>query len=203
VVREDKKILMKQVFEVAKIVCVLALSSCAMQSNRATELNYDYSVEASISAPGGFAWVDVDDNQIPDQRAKNAPLNQQIQKAIEQALREKKFHQTTWQNAEFLVDYHISMSSQERKPSGGGFGRFSVLLPSGGSRTYPEGMLVIDVLEMPGRRLVWQGFSTRNVYYDVPSKKSAAYIDEIVEQVLDSFPPPVTFFYPSHISIIE
>ena len=173
---------------------VLFLSACATQSN------YDYLASADFGKYKSYAWVTVDKESKESQRAKNPLVDKRIIEAIDNALGAKGLRKVS-DNPDTLVNYHVSVSAQEQQQPRGrvsigtsryGHGSsvgFGVSMPVGGTRTYKEGTLVIDLLDAKSKDLLWQGWGARTVSQDTDPERLSALINEVVAEILANYPP--------------
>jgi hypothetical protein len=172
------------------------LSGCASQS-----ANYDYLPSTDFTQYEAFAWVQGNTGDSKSQRAKTPMVDQRIRDAVTSELTAKGFKQVERNAADFVVDYHVSVSQEEqRQPRGAvsiGSGRysggssvgFSVAVPLGGNRTYKDGTLIIDMLDNKSNVLFWQGSGSRRVSDDLAPDRLTVLINEVVAEILAQFPP--------------
>jgi hypothetical protein len=126
-------------------------------------------------------------------RAQMSPIvDRRIASAMAQDLEAKGFESTSARNADFLVTFYTAVRNRVVVHHGGwyGWGRWGRGWGWGGGArwvsSYPEGTLVVDVVDRRDRQLVWRGvgesaFTKMNPSDDKVAKK--------VAKIMASFPP--------------
>ena len=177
------------------LFCALWLSACATQKP-----NYDYLAGADFSNYKSYAWVAVAEQSKENHRAKNQLVDKRIIDAVDSSLAAKGLRKVS-DNPDMLINYHVSVSEQEQQQPRGrvsigtsSYGRgssvgFAVSMPVGGTRTYQEGTLVIDMMDAKNKDLLWQGWGSRTVRQDTDPERLTALIKEVVAEILANYPP--------------
>jgi hypothetical protein len=177
------------------LFCVLWLSACATQKP-----NYDYLASADFGKYQSYNWASVDKDSKENHRAKSQLVDQRIIDAVDKALAAKGVHKAS-DSPDMMINYHVSVSAQEQQQPRGrvsigssSYGRgssvgFAVSMPVGGTRTYQEGTLVIDMMDANSKDLLWQGWGSRTVYQDTDPERLTALINEVVAEILANYPP--------------
>ncbi|KPJ93829.1 MAG: hypothetical protein AMJ53_06515 [Gammaproteobacteria bacterium SG8_11] len=173
----------------------LFFTACATQKP-----NYDYLAGADFGNYSTYAWLSVGKESTDNHRSKNPLIDQRIVGAIDNALAAKGLRKVS-DNSDMLINYHVSVSQQEQQQprgrvsigssrySGSSSLGFAVSVPVGGTRTYQEGTLVIDMVDAKTKDLLWQGWGSRTVRQDTDPERLTALINEVVAEVLANYPP--------------
>jgi hypothetical protein len=157
----------------------------------------DFDHQADFNSYSTFSWHQPPDSEQPIEGASQL-VDRRIRNAITQNLQLKGLTATGPDEADLLVTYYTSLSSQMRFHTTGwgygwGWGPYWSLGYSywpGWTWTtahpYHEGTIVIDVVDRGKNQLVWRGVTTR-----VLGKKShtAEKIDQSMNRVFADFPP--------------
>ncbi|WP_455211049.1 DUF4136 domain-containing protein [Kaarinaea lacus] len=174
---------------------MLFLLSCATQKP-----NFDYLAGADFSNYNSYDWVSVDKDSKENHRSKIPFVDNRIISAVDSALASKGMLKIS-DSPDMLINYHVSVSEQEQQQPRGrvsigtsSYGRgssvgFAVSMPVGGTRTYQEGTLVIDMVDAKTKDLLWQGWGSRTVRQDTDPERLTALINEVVAEVLANYPP--------------
>jgi len=171
------------------------LSACATQKS-----NYDYIAGTDFNKYRSYAWVVVDKNSKESQRAKSQLVDRRIVEAVDSALTVKRMQKVT-DEPDILVNYHVSVSQQEKQQPKGhvsigtaSYGRgssvgFGVSMPVGGSRTYKEGTLVIDMIDAKNKQILWQGWGSETISQDMDPQRVTALVNQMVWNIFENYPP--------------
>ena len=174
---------------------ILFLTACATQKP-----NYDYLAGSDFGNYSTYAWLSVDKASADNHRSKNPLIDQRIVDAIDNALAAKGLRKVS-DISDILINYHVSVSQQEQQQprgrvsigssrySGSSSLGFAVSVPVGGTRTYQEGTLVIDMIAADSKQLLWQGWGSRTVRQDTDPERMTALINEVVGEILANYPP--------------
>ena len=171
------------------------ITACATQAP-----NYDYLAGADFGKYRSYSWSVVDKESKDNHRSKNPLIDKRIVDAIDNALAAKGLTNVA-DNSDMLINYHVSVSAQEQQQprgrvsigssrySGSSSVGFAVSVPVGGTRTYQEGTLVIDMIAADSKQLLWQGWGSRSVRQDTDPERLTALINEVVGEILENYPP--------------
>ncbi|WP_456452965.1 DUF4136 domain-containing protein [Hydrogenimonas sp.] len=127
---------------------------------------------------------------------------QRFAAAIEEELKRKGFTVTDRRHADFLVLFHLNVTERRQLVTDyemvglypyayypHWYGGYGMAVPVTREYTWTEGKFVVDVIDPKGNRIVWRGVATdRLKEFDTPQER-AAYIRQVVAQVLKNFPP--------------
>jgi hypothetical protein len=166
----------------ALITPVLACSSMRVRADHDSQHDFEgYSSFAIYERKG----------KEPRKPQMSPIVDRRIVSAMTLDLEAKGFHSTSPRNADFLVTFYTAVRRRVVVNHAGwyGWGRWGWWGWRGGARwvsTYPEGTLVIDVVDRRDRQLVWRGvgesaFTKTNPSDDKVTKK--------VSKIMASFPP--------------
>jgi hypothetical protein len=162
------------------------LSACATQ-----KASYKYLNGTDFSKYRSYAWVNVDKGSKDSQRAKSQLVDRRIIEAIDSAMTVKRLRKVS-DDPDMLVNYHVSVSAQEKQQPKG---RVNVDTASDGRgssvgpRAYKEGTLVIDMIDAKNKQLLWQGWGLETVNQDTNSQHVTALIDQVVWNIFENYPP--------------
>ena len=179
-------------------VLIAAAAAVFFLGCSSTRIQTDFDRQANFSSYSSFAWYQVTDQNKRPTDVPSQIVDGRIRRAIEDNLRLKGFSQGESGEADLLVTYYTSLSSQMQfHTTGWGYGwgggpywRFGYGYWPGWTsttvHTYHEGTVIIDIIDRGKNQLVWRGITTR-----VLNKKSHS--DEEIERsmtrVLFDFPP--------------
>jgi hypothetical protein len=167
------------------ISVLLSLSVLACSVKPAT----DYVIDHDFSQYKNFAFV-----AIPKDAVVSIDSSR-IEDALITSLSQKGIRQTTQEQADFLVDYHID-SVTELESYGGSIG-VGIFRGGGGigmssptryrERNY--GKLVIEFLNPTSQSIVWRSISQSPLSETMGAVKRAEFITAQIELMLSNFPP--------------
>ena len=172
---------------------VLALSACSgIPTSQDFEQGFDFSTLKTFAweANEEGQWGIADSNELVDRRLRSA---------IENTLTARQFSQVDAAKADFLVLYNVVVDQRIRSSNvSGGVsvgrsrrGRHGSIGISTGSqiRTYEQGTLLIDVIDVAGDKLVWRGTSSQALPDLSDPQRLTDHINATVAAVLEQFPP--------------
>ena len=176
------------------IASVLTVVGCT------SSIQSDYDHQADFTTYSTFAWFDKPETGKTPTAGANQIVDGRIRRAIAENLTSKGFSQTSPAKADVFITYYTSLSSQIRMYSTGwgyggygGYGRYWGYgygywpgWGSGGTYTYYEGTIIIDIIDGGKRQLVWRGVVTKAL-----NKKSSSEekINKSISRVMLDFPP--------------
>lgn len=177
------------------VCCVSALIfGCS-----AVQVSQDYDTSRTFSGLRTYAWKTVERKKTGDVRRDNPLLHNRIRTAVEQSLAVRGFKKISKDRPDFFVDYQYTIRSKIESDdvrTGVGFGvgrsgHFGGIGVSTGTNVneYDQGMLVIDIIEPGTDTLMWRGIGTRRVSVHSKPEKITQNVHEMVEKILNQFPP--------------
>ena len=150
----------------------------------------DHDSENDFSHYGSFALFERQGKEKNEQRRPQmSPLvDRRIGSAMAAELEAKGFDSTTPRQADFLVTFYTAVRQRVVIHHAGWYGwrRWGW---HGGTRwvnSYPEGTLVIDIIDRRDRQLVWRGVGEGAFTNSNPSDEKVA---KRVSKILRTFPP--------------
>ena len=174
-------------------VIALVLSACS-----GIPVSQDFEQGFDFSDLKTFAWDANEDNQWGIAES-NELVDRRIRSAIENTLTTRQFSQTSSAQADFLVLYNVVIEQRIRSSnvSGGvAVGRSSrsrhgsISLSTGSQiRTYEQGTLLIDVIDVASDKLVWRGVSSQALPNLSDPQRLTDHINATVGAILAQFPP--------------
>jgi len=168
----------------ASIVTALAAMSTACTTMTVTA---DHDPHVDFGSSTSFAVF-----ELPDKDRRGPQMSELVDRrivsSIEADLGRKGLTSTTPRDADFLVTFFAAV--RERVTVNGG-GWYSCCGPFWGGgvtwvNSYPEGTLVIDVIDRKSRELVWRGVGTGAFSKMNPSGEK---VDKRVTRIFQTFPP--------------
>ena len=164
-----------------------------------TSVNVDYDETINFSALRSFTLKTAPQKPTDDPRLDSALVQQRITAAIERNLLNKGLIKKDKQ-ADMQVSYWFNVK-QEIETSGssvhigvGTFSRrtavgFGYGFPASDVQSYDRGILTIDITDSKTNKLLWRGSSGRRLYDGSTPDESKKIINEIVNEILELFPP--------------
>ncbi|MCF7849585.1 MAG: DUF4136 domain-containing protein [Kiritimatiellales bacterium] len=173
------------------VLAALLLAGCS-----SVLVRHDYEPSTDFSALKTYAWKHDVQPETGDVRADNDLLNQRIRHAVNHTLPLKGFNAVAREQADFLVDYHVTY--QRRLDSstftvgigGGRGGRYGSVNTGSNISDYEEATLTIDILDRGnGDKLMWRGTGSRRSYMGSNPETSIRIVNDAVGRMLAKFPP--------------
>ena len=161
-------------------------------------VSQDFEQGFDFSGLKTFAWDANEDDQwgVAD---NNELVDRRIRGAIENTFKARQFSQVDAAEADFLVLYNVVVDQRVRSNnvSGGvsigrsSRGRHGSIGISTGSqiRTYEQGTLLIDVIDVASDKLVWRGVSSQALPDLSDPQRLTDHINATVAAILEQFPP--------------
>jgi hypothetical protein len=183
---------------VAAVALLLACSGVRVKT--------DYDPASDFSKLRTFAWIDPElreeprpDNAMPsDPFTRNTLLDRRVRDGVESQLASRGYRAAAeGESPDFLIRYEVVSRQIERDYPvyvGGGYGYgwhngyYGTGVGYGGSSTYDEGTLIIDVIDPASQQITWRGYGTsqsRDAWMD------ADRLNRSVTEILKKFPPEV------------
>ena len=172
---------------------VLALAACS-----SIPVSQDFEQGFDFSGLKTFAW-EPNENNSWGLAASNQLVDRRIRGAIENNLTSRQFSQVDANEADFLVSYNVVVDQRIRSSniSGGvSVGRSSrsrhgsIGISTGSQiRTYEQGTLYIDVVDVASDKLVWRGVSSQALPDLSDPQRLTDHVNATVAAVMAQFPP--------------
>ena len=175
------------------LITTLLLISCA------TSVNLDYDEQMNFKGMQTFGLLAPPQEKSGDVRLDTPLVDKRIRQVIESTLMAKGYRKVET-DADFEVAYQIRVKHQVEGSSSGisiGVGTYSpgsmfgmrYGYPAYDVKSYDEGILNIDILSGPERHLIWRGSRGRRLYDGSTPEKMTKYINKLVAEILQHFPP--------------
>jgi len=174
------------------ILILIMLQACS-----GIQVSQDFEQGFDFSGLKTFAWDANENNEWS--LTSNELVGRRIIAAIENTLMAQQFSQVDSAQADFLILYNVVVEQRisSSNVSGGvsmgrsSRGRHGSIGISTGSqvRTYDEGTLLIDVIDVASDKLVWRGVSSQALPDLSDPQRLTDRINETVEKILAQFPP--------------
>lgn len=171
----------------------LIISACS-----GIPVSQDFEQGFDFSSLRTFAWDANEDNQWGI-ASSNELVDRRIIAAIENTLTARQFSQVDSEQADFLVLYNVVVEqriSSSNVSGGVSMGRStrgrhgSIGISTGSQvRTYEQGTLLIDVIDVASDKLVWRGTSSQALPDLSDPQRLTDHINATVAAVLAQFPP--------------
>ena len=178
--------------------CWIVLMLVLLQACSGIPVSQDFEQDFDFSGLRTFAWDLNEDNQW-GVAGSNELVDRRIIAAIENTLTAQQFSQVDREKADFLVLYNVEVDQRisSNNVSGGvsmgrsSGGRHGSIGISSGSqvRTYEQGTLMIDVVDVASDKLVWRGVSSQALPDLSDPQQLTDRVNETVAAVLKQFPP--------------
>jgi hypothetical protein len=179
-------------------IAVAALVVIAITACSSIPVSQDFEQGFDFSTLSAFAW-DANENNQWGVTGSNELVDRRIRSAIENTLTSRQFSQVDSAQADFLVLYNVVVDQRVRSSNvSGGVsigrstrGRHGSIGISTGSqiRTYEQGTLLIDVIDVANDRLVWRGTSAQALPDLSDPQRLTDHINATVVAILEQFPP--------------
>lgn len=152
----------------------------------AQDVKYNYAMGTNFSKYKSYKWVDVPNQNHPDQIT-----DQQIKTAIETALGSKGLSKATGDASDLLIAYQIAVDQEREWNAVGGMGglRFGGM-GSATSSTINIGTLVFDVFDESAKQQIWTGQATKTMNPSSNPQKNQQNLQKGITKLLKNFPPP-------------
>lgn len=185
---------MKQTYRLITVVLLIfTITACS-----GIPVSQDFERGFDFSSLKTFAWEPNEDNQW-GMASSNELVDRRIIAAIENTLTTQQFSQVDRAKADFLVLYNVEVEQRisSSNVSGGvsmgrsSRGRHGSIGVSTGSqvRTYEQGTLMIDVIDVASDKLVWRGVSSQALQDLSDPQRLTDHINATVTKILAQFPP--------------
>jgi hypothetical protein len=175
---------MKRVTILLAICLMFVFMNCSPVS-----VKYDYDRQANFSTMQTFDWmpkpakVRAKTRSLMDKRIKNAVNGQLVSKGFKQS-----------SNPDFVIAYHTGVKDKIDVQTWGytyaGRGRYRGW---GGTHVdvqqYKQGTLVLDIIDDKSKELIWRGIATGALPKNPNPEDIENKINDVVEKVLENFPP--------------
>jgi len=169
-----------------------------MQACSGIPVSQDFEQGFDFSGLKTFAWDANEENQWGI-ASSNELVDRRIRSAIENTLTARQFSQVDSGKADFLMLYNVVVEQRisSSNVSGGvsvgrsSRGRHGSIGLSTGSqvRTYEQGTLLIDVIDVVSDKLVWRGTSSQALPDLSDPQRLTDHINTTVAAILEQFPP--------------
>ena len=183
-------------FFLVMVFAALCLSCSSVRTQ------YDFDPAIDFAAWRTYAWYPNTPPPTGDPRLDNPLLHGRVAAAVDQQLAAKGFTLVQDREPDFFVNHHLSteqrldVRTMNRTYVGGphpvgwrGAGWGGVGWTETVVDQYEEGTLIIDLVDVPRRRLAWRGSGTRRLSADPSPERVTKRVNEAVEEILAQFPP--------------
>jgi Domain of unknown function (DUF4136) len=185
---------MKAYLQIAGLLALIIFTACST-----VKVSQDYSPDVDFSTLKKFNWKKKEQKKTGDARIDNPLLNTRIRNAVEHYLAEKGHQKASNGNPDFYVSYEYMIESKivsDNSSVGFGVGRSSrgrygglSLSSGGGVSERDEATMLIDFTDAATANLTWRGTGTRRTSQHLTPKQKDQEIKELVEKILNQFPP--------------
>ena len=176
------------------ILLALLISGCS-----SLKVETDFDPNTQMDPPKNFYVLH------KPQANENTLDSQRIIAAITKELIAQGYHSSSQENADFLVLYHLGVTTKSRVVTdykyvnmypysyGGGFGRGyggygTAVVPEQKSYSYKEAKLIVDAVFPKGNRIFWRGIAKDQLQsFDNPTERKA-YINTVLHALIKHFP---------------
>jgi hypothetical protein len=182
-----------QIKFITGVLIALTITACS-----GIPVSQDFEQGFDFTGLKTFAWEANEENQWGI-ASSNELVDRRVRSAIESTLTGRQFSQVDAAQADFLVLYNITVDQRisSSNVSGGvsvgrsSRGRHGSIGVSTGSqvRTYEQGTLLIDVIDVASDKLVWRGTSSQALPDLSDPQRLTDHINATVAKILEQFPP--------------
>ena len=174
------------------VFATLVISACS-----GIPVSQDFEQAFDFSGLETFAWQPNENNEwgVTD----NELVDRRIITAVDNTLAAQQFNRVDREKADFLVHYNVVVDqriSSSNVSGGVSMGRStrgrhgSIGISTGSQiRTYDQGTLLIDVVDVASDKLVWRGVSSQALPDLSDSQRLTDHINNTVAAILKQFPP--------------
>lgn len=147
----------------------------------------DHDLQEDFGSYSSFALF-----ERPGKRPRGPQMSEIVDRRIVSSMNAdllgKGFTPTTPRDADFLITFYTAIRKRVVVNGGGWYGCCGPFWGGGVTwfNSYPEGTLVIDVIDRKSRELVWRGVGTGAFSKMNPSEEK---VDKKVARILQTFPP--------------
>jgi len=124
---------------------------------------------------------------------ENTLTNERIEKALKKTLEEKGLKETAPQNADLVFLYHTNVQNKTDIYTDYqmvGYGRYGgMVISTPRTYNYDEGKLIIDAYNPKTNKTVYRVIAVDELPEKKTPQEREAYIQEVIEKTLKSFPP--------------
>ena len=181
--------------EMARPSLLLACAALWACTSIAVDTQFDRSTDFAVFKH--WTWLDRPQPETGDPRLDDVALQNRIRAAIERGLAARGYERIFEGQADFWVAYHVStrtkmdagvMNRRLGYPVGESWGPGPEQRQI--SHEYQRGTLILDVVDAREEKLVFRGIAERKIS-NQPAKpqESRKLISEVVEAILEDFPP--------------
>ena len=178
-----------------RLVASAALFVLFVAGCTSVRLGLDHDGSFDFSRFKTFSFVPEEETERVGETQENPLMGSRIRTAIDSVLSERGYLQTTPDEADFLVGYHLSIEKKldvNTVSAGIGYGGYN-RWGSVGFQTrvsqYDEGTIVIDIADGETERLVWRGSGSRRIKPIRDPEKTTNLVNRAVSEILAQFPP--------------
>jgi len=173
------------------------LTLVLLQACSGIPVSQDFEQAFDFSGLETFAWQPNENNEwgVTD----NELVDRRIIAAVENTLATQQFNLVVREKADFLVHYNVVVDqriSSSNVSGGVSMGRStrgrhgSIGISTGSQiRTYEQGTLLIDVVDVASDTLVWRGVSSQALPDLSDPQRLTDHINNTVAAILKQFPP--------------
>jgi len=178
--------------------CWIVLTLVLLQACSGIPVSQDFEQDFDFSGLKTFAWEPNENNEW-GLASSNELVDRRIRSAIENTLSAQQFNQVDGEKADFLISYNVVVDQRIRSSNvSGGVsmgrstrGRHGSIGVSTGSqiRTYEQGTLFIDMVDVASDMMVWRGISSQALPDLSDPQRLTDHINATVAKILAQFPP--------------
>ncbi len=172
-----------------KLVFVAGLAFLFLTACSSISVNYDYDTESNFSQFKTYKWLR--NKKLKTDNKLNSIGYKRIRKAVNSELKLKGFEIKNKGNADFFVIAYADVRDKINITDFG-YGYGSYWGGRGGNifvNRYKQGTLVIDIVDSKTKQLVWRGIGSKAVGRDYSPKEKTQMVREVVNKILENFPP--------------
>lgn len=145
-------------------------------------------VESDATArTGGRTWTWLPRSPVARGEEAFAVIDERVRAAIERDLAARRFKKVEKERPDYLITYYAALD----KPIASDAITYAAGVPTAAKAvaSYPQGSLVIDVLDAKTGKLIWRGVGRRVFNAEQTPEDRKQRIDAAVASVVDEFAP--------------
>ena len=180
-------------------ILVIALLTLLISGCSTLKIETDYDPKVSINPPQTFYILQ------KKQVNENTLTIDRITKALNNALLQQGYKNSTKDEADFLILFHTGVTTKSRVVTdykhvnmypysyghgfGYGYGSYgSVIVPEQKNYTYKEGKLVVDAVFPKGNHIFWRGIAKDQLQSLGTPQERMEYINTVIQKLMKKFP---------------
>ena len=129
-----------------------------------------------------------------NKKGEDTLTNDRIINSLKSTLKQKNYKNASINKADLIFVFHVNVENKSDIHTDYqmmGYGRYRYsgsILATTRTYDYKEGTLIVDALNPKNQKIVWRTIATTQLNKQRTLKEKQKYIDEIVQELMSSFP---------------